>query len=101
MKKTILVAMVLGFLVLGGCVSSSGWTRKDGQPIDSIQFEKDRYYCNKGWGVCLAADILVTCGILSIVHSAEAHHCMSVLGYEKVKEKEPEPYVSSDTGWGK
>jgi len=82
MKKLLMLAVVLGLLV--GCVSSKGWTRKDGQPINSVQFERDRDSCNKGWAVYMTADILVTAGILSIIHSVEAHHCMKVLGYEKV-----------------
>ena len=87
MKKLLVLAMVIGLLAMG-CVSSKGWARKDGQPINTVQFQKDRKTCNKGWGICLAADILLTGGILSIVNSIEAHSCMKNLGYEKIKTAE-------------
>ena len=88
MKKLIMLAMVLVFFVVTGCVGSKGWVKKDGQPVDQEQFPKDREECNRGWGICLAADILLTVGILSLIHYGEARHCMTVKGYVKEQPKE-------------
>jgi hypothetical protein len=103
MKKLIILAMVLVFFVVTGCVGSKGWSRKDGQPVDQEQFPKDREECNRGWGICLAVDILLTVGILSLIHYGEARHCMTVKGY--VKEPKPKTEESNvkkgtDTGFG-
>jgi hypothetical protein len=86
MKKLIMLAMVLVFFIVTGCVGSHGWTRKDGSPVNQEQFERDREECNRGWAVRMAVDILFTAGILSLIYYFEAKHCMTVKGYEKVKE---------------
>ena len=87
MKKLFLLAVVLGLLV-SGCVGSTGWARKDGKPVDRTQFEKDREECNRGWGICLTVDILVTGGFVSLIHYFEARHCMKVKDYVKEVPKE-------------
>jgi hypothetical protein len=87
MKKIILVLLAMVILV-SGCVGAKGWTKKDGTPIEPVQFEKDREECNRGWGICMAADLLLTVGILSTIHYFEAKHCMTVKGYVKAKQEE-------------
>jgi hypothetical protein len=70
--------MVLGLLVSGD-VGSSGWIKKDGQPVDQIQFSKDRKECNKGM-----VQMLTTLSFGSaLVHSSEPVHCMTAKGYIK------------------
>jgi len=39
----------------------------------------------------MTADILLTAGILSLIHYAEAKHCMTVKGYVKEIPKEDKP----------
>ena len=86
MKRWILVLSLEICVLVSGCVGSTGWTKKDGQPFDQVQFEKDREECNRGWAVYMTADILLTAGLLSLIHYAEAKHCMTVKGYQKIKE---------------
>jgi hypothetical protein len=90
MKKMMFLLLVLVLamvLVVTGCVGSKGWVKKDGQPVDQEQFPKDREECNRGWGICLAVDIFLTVGILSLIHYGEARHCMTVKGYVKEQEQ--------------
>jgi hypothetical protein len=83
MKRWILF-LSLAICILGsGCVKNVGWKRSDGQPIDQVQFNKDREECNRGWAVYMTADILLTAGLLSVIHYAEAKRCMTIKGYIK------------------
>ena len=96
MKKTMLV--LLAMAMLSGCVGAKGWAKKDGTPIEPVQLEKDRDECNRGWAVCMAADILLTAGILSTIHYFEAKHCMILKGYVKTKQEQEiqeEPITST------
>jgi flagellar basal body-associated protein FliL len=74
MKTKILLVPILVTIVLfliTGCMSSKGWTRKDGQPIDQDQFQKDFASCNRGaW-------------TLSITQYLIAKKCMERHGYIK------------------
>jgi hypothetical protein len=86
MKKLFLLAMI-GLLV-SGCVGATGWVKGDGQPFDQAQFEKDREECNRGWGICLTVDILITGGFVSLIHYFEARHCITTKGYVRENSKE-------------
>jgi lipopolysaccharide export system protein LptA len=93
MEKIITIILVLA--LCGGCVSAKGWSRKDGQPTEVQQLEKDRDECNRGWTVInTAADILLTAGILPTMHYFEAKNCMTMKGYIRL-EKLTFPPVTS------
>lgn len=83
MKRWILFLSLAICILVSGCVKNIGWIRSDGQPLDQVQFNKDREECNRGWAVYMTADILLTAGLLSVIHYAEAKHCMTTKGYVK------------------
>jgi hypothetical protein len=84
MKKILLILLVL--FLISGCVSSKGWTRKDGRPVEPKEVEDRAKFCNYGWEWMLVGDLMITCGILSIVHYYGAKNCMDRFGYEKKEE---------------
>jgi hypothetical protein len=82
MKKMIVLTMVIVFLTVTGCVSNKGWVRKDSQPVNEVQLEKDFRDCNHGWVLALILDPV---GIYPLIHSFKAKKCMDKKGYTQEK----------------
>lgn len=88
MIKSIVIGIVIIALVMSGCVSSKGWVRQNGTPVDQQTVEEQVKMCNDGWVNYMIYDIVITFGILSTIHYFQAKKCMQNKGYIRGESKQ-------------